>query len=194
VTLLRGAPSGTSVADASTEGRVRDASRFVHAGAARPTDGRLLITTVTQSTSSDMKHSDGIRAMRTSQENAIAAAKRCLGIRTSTSALKTSTQGVAGPSGGLILALAAMDALNGKDLTLGRNIAGTGTIRADGAVGNVLHIGLKAQGAEHAGADLFLVPQAQVGQARRGAGSMRVAGVGTLDEAVRVLTGSGCPA
>ncbi len=172
---------------------VADASRFVDGGVEPPTDGRLLMTTVRRPVSDDTELAAKTRAMRMSQEHAIAAAKRCLGTGAA-AALTMNTEGVTGSSGGLILALAAMDALGGDDLTLGRHIAGTGTIREDGTVGDVLFVAEKARAAERAGADLFLAPQTQIEDARSATTSMRVAGVRTLGDAVRVLTGSGCPA
>ncbi len=172
---------------------VADASRFVHAGAHTPSDGRFLITAVSRTTSDDAQRSERIIAMRVSRKNAMVAAADCLGPRRDLSELSISSEGFTGGSAGLMLALSVVDAFRDADLTRGRDIAGTGTIARDGTVGRVLHIDLKARAAERAGADLFLVPAAQLAEARRAVTSLPVAAVRTLDDAVCVLSGSGCP-
>ncbi len=169
-----------------------DASRLVQGGTRPSSGGRFLITAVTGPTS-DNKEAAATLAMQTSRENAIAAANDCLGAP-KTSALTISTEGITGGSGGLMFTLAAMDAVTAGELTRGRRVAGTGRIGKDGTVGGVLRVEDKARAAAGAGADLFLVPAGQITEGRRGAGSLRVVGVRTLDEAVRVLTGSGCSA
>ncbi|MFI1469697.1 S16 family serine protease [Streptomyces wuyuanensis] len=72
---------------------------------------------------------------------------------------------VGGPSAGLLFSLGIVDKLAGDgaggDLTGGRNIAGTGTIDADGKVGAVGGVALKTQAAARDGATVFLVPKAE---------------------------------
>ncbi|MET8827419.1 S16 family serine protease [Streptomyces sp. NPDC004610] len=107
---------------------------------------------------------------------------------------------VGGPSAGLLFSLGIIDKLDGDgrggDLTGGRTIAGTGTISADGKVGAVGGVALKTQAARRDGATVFLVPEAECGdaQAELPAG-LRLIPVTTLDGAVDSLvaleTGSG---
>jgi len=65
---------------------------------------------------------------------------------------------IGGPSAGLMFSLAIYDTLTPGSLTDGHDIAGTGTISADGAVGPIGGIEQKIAGAREAGAELFLVP------------------------------------
>lgn len=100
------------------------------------------------------------------------------------------TARIAGPSGGLVFALALADVLIREDLTRGRTIAVTGTIDLEGNVGGVGAVGEKIRAAAAAGATLFIVPADEVAEARSAAPpSMRVAGVRTLKQALRVLRG-----
>ncbi|MGP3635758.1 S16 family serine protease [Streptomyces sp. 24-1644] len=77
---------------------------------------------------------------------------------------------VGGPSAGLFFSLGIIDKLagdgSGGDLTGGRNVAGTGTISADGKVGAVGGVSLKTQAAHRDGATVFLVPKAECRQAQ----------------------------
>ena len=63
-----------------------------------------------------------------------------------------------GPSAGLITTLSIYDQLTKKDLTKKLNIAGTGTIEADGSIGEIGEVEYKLLGAVRGGADVFLVP------------------------------------
>ncbi|MFJ2773300.1 S16 family serine protease [Streptomyces sp. NPDC087300] len=77
---------------------------------------------------------------------------------------------IGGPSAGLFLALGVIDKLDGDgsghDLTGGRTIAGTGTIKDSGKVGPVGGVALKTQAARRDGATVFLVPKAECGDAQ----------------------------
>lgn len=68
------------------------------------------------------------------------------------------SEDIGGPSAGLIFALAVYDTLTPGALTEGLNVAGTGTITADGDVGPIGGIQQKIVAAADSGADLFLVP------------------------------------
>jgi len=99
---------------------------------------------------------------------------------------------VSGPSAGLAFALTLIDKLSPGALTGGRLVAVTGTVGADGRVGEVGGVPQKTVAARRAGATLFLVPAAEVGQARAEAGTrMRVVGVRTLDDALDALRRAG---
>ena len=64
-----------------------------------------------------------------------------------------------GSSGGLMLTLTIYSHLNEIDLTKGKTIVGTGTIDANGNVGEISGIKYKLIGAVNKKADIFLVPE-----------------------------------
>jgi PDZ domain-containing protein len=92
---------------------------------------------------------------------------------------------IGGPSAGLMFALSIYDVLTPGSLTGGQVVAGTGTIAADGTVGEIGGIQQKIAGARQDGAQLFLVPPANCSDAL-GAdnGSMRLVKAATLRQAV----------
>jgi Lon-like protease len=95
---------------------------------------------------------------------------------------------VTGPSAGLAFTLTLIDELSPGNLTGGKDVAVTGTMDLDGHVGEVGGVPQKTATAIGAGAKLFLVPTAEVEQARERAGSaMKVVGVRTIDDALRAL-------
>lgn len=63
-----------------------------------------------------------------------------------------------GPSAGLITTLSIYDQLTKGDLTKGKLIAGTGTIEADGSIGQIGEVEYKLLGAVDGGVQVFLVP------------------------------------
>jgi len=105
--------------------------------------------------------------------------------------VKIDTGDVGGPSAGLAFTLTILDELSPGDLTGGDEVAVTGTIQLDGAVGPIGGVAQKAVTAREAGAELFLVPGAEAAEARRHAGGMKVAGVDDLDDALRALQRAG---
>lgn len=96
---------------------------------------------------------------------------------------------IAGPSAGLMFALALYDHLTPDDLTDGRRIAGTGTIACDGGIGSIGGIEQKVAGAENRGAEIFLSPQGNAAAAERVAGDIDIVAVSTFAEAVEYLEG-----
>ncbi|MEU0391236.1 S16 family serine protease [Streptomyces sp. NPDC006208] len=99
---------------------------------------------------------------------------------------------VGGPSAGLLFSLGIIDKLDGNgkggDLTGGRSIAGTGTITADGKVGEVGGVSLKTQAAKRDGATVFLVPKGECSDARAELPEgLRLIPVTTLNGAVESL-------
>ena len=92
---------------------------------------------------------------------------------------------VGGPSAGLAYALAIADMLSARDYAAGRVIATTGTIEPDGGVGPVGGVKQKAEAAEQAGAELFLVPGDEVQEAP--GADIPVRGVQSLEQALRTL-------
>jgi PDZ domain-containing secreted protein/Zn-dependent protease len=92
---------------------------------------------------------------------------------------------IGGPSAGLAYALAVADLLDDGDFARGRTVAATGTISLDGDVGPVGGVEQKAIAADDAGADLFLVPERDIGRAHGEAVPVR--GVDRLGEALDFL-------
>ncbi|WP_151083005.1 PDZ domain-containing protein [Nocardioides cynanchi] len=92
---------------------------------------------------------------------------------------------IGGPSAGLMFALSIYDTLTPGSLTGGQVVAGTGTITADGTVGEIGGIQQKIAGARQDGAHLFLVPPANCADALGGDnGSMRLVKAPTLSKAI----------
>jgi PDZ domain-containing protein len=95
---------------------------------------------------------------------------------------------VGGPSAGMMFALGIIDTLTPEQLNGGQDVAGTGTITADGAVGPIGGIRQKLWGAEGAGAEWFLAPESNcdevVGHVPDG---LHVFSVETLDDALTAL-------
>ncbi|QMV85909.1 PDZ domain-containing protein [Corynebacterium hindlerae] len=73
---------------------------------------------------------------------------------------------IGGPSAGLMFTLAVVDKLSPGELTGGKFIAGTGTIAESGEVGPIGGITHKIRAAKDAGAEVFLTPAANCGEAK----------------------------
>ncbi|MGI8759310.1 MAG: S16 family serine protease [Acidimicrobiales bacterium] len=100
--------------------------------------------------------------------------------------------GVDGNSAGLAFTLAILDVLTPGELTAGLTIGVTGTIEADGDVGPVGSVGLKAVAMSEVGADYLLVPAGQGAEATAQADdSLEIIEVATLEEALTALEGLG---
>jgi Lon-like protease len=85
-------------------------------------------------------------------------------------------------------ALTIYDLLAEEDLVAGRDVHGTGSIGVSGRVGAVGGVPEKVRAAAAAGADLVLVPAAQLEEAERAAPEdVAVVGVATLDDAIEAL-------
>lgn len=97
-------------------------------------------------------------------------------------------ENVGGPSAGMMFALGIIDKLTPGAMTGGADIAGTGTIAADGTVGPIGGIRQKLHGAKGAGAEWFLAPAANcdevVGHVPDG---LTVYSVETLDDALATV-------
>lgn len=94
---------------------------------------------------------------------------------------------VGGPSAGLAFTLALIDDLTEGELTGGRNVAVTGTIDADGNIGQVGGVAQKTVTARKAGAIAFLVPPEEEKDAKKFAGKMQIIAVKTLADALEAL-------
>ncbi|MFF3332213.1 PDZ domain-containing protein [Streptomyces sp. NPDC002888] len=130
--------------------------------------------------------------MKESQDTATEAALDYLDLDGKNVKVTLKLADVGGPSAGLLFTLGIIDKLDGDgsggDLTGGRNIAGTGTIDADGKVGAVGGVALKTQAARRDGATVFLVPKDECSDARSDLPKgLRLVPVTTLKSAVDAL-------
>ena len=97
------------------------------------------------------------------------------------------SDGIGGPSAGLMWTLGLSDLLTPGDLTGGRTIAGTGTIALDGSVGPIGGIAQKVVAAERAGAKVFFAPTSEAADARAVVHGMAVVPVKTIQDALNWL-------
>ncbi len=99
-----------------------------------------------------------------------------------------STGSIGGPSAGLAFTLGILDELNGGDLTGGKVVAATGTIRPNGAVGPVGGVREKTIAVERGGASVFIVPKAEYQSAISVASkTLKVIPVTSLEQALSAL-------
>ncbi|SMH46806.1 PDZ domain-containing protein [Rathayibacter oskolensis] len=97
---------------------------------------------------------------------------------------------VGGPSAGMMFALGIIDKLTEGSLNGGEDVAGTGTIDAEGEVGAIGGIRQKMFGAVDAGASYFLAPADNCGEVvGHVPDGLEVLSVSTLDEALAALQG-----
>lgn len=95
---------------------------------------------------------------------------------------------IGGPSAGMMHTIAIIDTLTEGELTKGHVIAGTGTIQPDGTVGAIGGIRQKVVGAEAAGAEAILVPEANYEKALTAEhDDIAIVPVATLDDAISYL-------
>lgn len=99
---------------------------------------------------------------------------------------------IGGPSAGLAITLGIIDLLSNGQLTGGHQVAATGTIAPNGAVGDVGGVAQKTVAVRKAGAQVFLVPPEELTAARSEAGgTLKVYAVSSLQQALAVLSGLG---
>jgi PDZ domain-containing protein len=96
---------------------------------------------------------------------------------------------IGGPSAGMMTALTVFDLLSEEDLVAGRTVLGTGTISSGGAVGPVGGVTAKIEAAVANGADIVLVPAAQLQDALLAGPppELEVIGVETFDDVLAAL-------
>lgn len=97
-----------------------------------------------------------------------------------------------GPSGGLMMSLAIYNALTENDITQGRKIVGTGTIDANGNVGEIDGVKYKLKGAIKEHADIFLAPTGRnyeeaIKIAKENNYKIQIWEVSTFEEAIKLL-------
>ncbi|GAA1903575.1 YlbL family protein [Streptantibioticus ferralitis] len=134
-----------------------------------------------------------LNEMKQSQQEAATAALKHLGLSPSQVKVDLKLADVGGPSAGLMFSLGIIDRIQGdgrgSDLTGGRNIAGTGTIDADGTVGAVGGVPLKEQAAERDGATAFLAPKDECSDAKAELpAGLKLIPVNNLNDALASLT------
>jgi PDZ domain-containing protein len=93
---------------------------------------------------------------------------------------------IGGPSAGLAFALDIVDEL-GEGLTNERTVVATGELTLDGEVLPIGGIKQKTIGARRAGADVFLVPDANAAEAREAADGLEIVAVSNFQEALSAL-------
>jgi PDZ domain-containing protein len=95
---------------------------------------------------------------------------------------------IGGPSAGLMFSLGIVDKLTAVQENGGAHVAGTGTIDANGTVGDIGGIRQKMAGARADGATIFLVPAGNCAEALMGVpAGLQLVKVSTLDDAVTGL-------
>ncbi len=95
---------------------------------------------------------------------------------------------VGGPSAGLAFALDVVDEVGPTDVDGGRRVVVTGELELDGDVREIGGVKQKTIGAREAGADVFIVPDANAAEARRNADGLEIVAVETFEEALSHLT------
>lgn len=104
---------------------------------------------------------------------------------------------IGGPSAGFMFSLEIYNQLIDEDLTRGYEVAGTGTIAADGTIGKIGGIEQKIVAADKAGADIFFAPNENGADDSNYRGAietaedigteMKIVPVDTFDEAIDYL-------
>jgi PDZ domain-containing protein len=154
------------------------------------TDRAVMPTDAVYPSGDDVREIERYNAeqMRASQDDATAAALSYLGKNPDDVEVTLRLADVGGPSAGLLFSLGIIEKL-GTDLAGDTVVAGTGTISPDGVVGPVGGVALKTRAAARDGATVFLVPEAECGDAlaERPRG-LRLVPVTSLKSAVTSLT------
>lgn len=98
------------------------------------------------------------------------------------------TDDIGGPSAGLAFTLTILDVLTEGDLTGGAEVVVTGSIDRAGNIGPIGGVHQKAFAARDAGADIFLVPDANLDEAAAAVDDLRIESVSSLDEALDIIS------
>ena len=94
---------------------------------------------------------------------------------------------VAGDSAGLMIALEVYSQLSPGGFATDRLIAGTGSLQADGTVHPVDGIAQKIDASRATGAKVFLLPRANLEDARASSSTLRLLPVDTFEQALAAL-------
>ena len=103
------------------------------------------------------------------------------------SSIKVTLENTGGPSGGLVFTLGLIDLLTPEDILQGRNIAGTGTISKDGAVGAIGGVSEKILGAKKAGATILFISKENCGELPPEVEGITVVAIEKIDQAIEYL-------
>jgi PDZ domain-containing protein len=103
------------------------------------------------------------------------------------SSIKVSLANTGGPSGGLVFTLGLVDLLTPANLLQGRNIAGTGTISKDGAVGAIGGVSEKIIGAKRAGATILFISRENCSELPAKVEGLTVVAIENIDQAIDYL-------
>lgn len=98
------------------------------------------------------------------------------------------SQGIIGPSAGLVLTLAIIQAVSQQDITHGHLIAATGTVDMQGNVGPIGDVEDKVLAAEGK-AEYFLAPKADYDAAKAKAHKLKVVEIDSVQQATTFLQG-----
>ncbi len=102
--------------------------------------------------------------------------------------IKISTGDIGGPSAGLAFTLQLVQELSHRRFNPKVEVAATGTISPNGTVGQVGGVPQKAVAVYRSGVRVFLVPTAQVAQARTYVGNkLKIFGVSSLTQAIDII-------
>lgn len=101
--------------------------------------------------------------------------------------VEITTEEIGGPSAGLAFTLTILDVLTPGELTGGAEVVVTGTIDRAGNIGPIGGVHQKAFAARDLGADVFIVPSANLDEAEAAVDDVRIEGVDTLDDALAIL-------
>ena len=103
--------------------------------------------------------------------------------------VRFTTENIGGPSAGLAFTMTVLDVLTEGDLTGGANIVVTGSIDRAGNIGPIGGVHQKAFAAVDVDADIFLVPAANLEEARAAvsADDLRIESVSTLNDALEIV-------
>jgi len=93
---------------------------------------------------------------------------------------------IGGSSGGLMFSLAVLDKLTSDDVAHGRVVAGTGTVAADGTVGDIGGVNEKIAASVRDGATVFVLPRSNCADVVRRP-DIDILAVSTLAQAVQAL-------
>ncbi len=137
----------------------------------------------------------GTKEMVQSQNIALAAARGAIARKfpdvdlsqVKDSSVKVSLKNTGGPSGGLVFTLGLVDLLTPTDLLQGRNIAGTGTISKDGAIGAIGGVTEKILGAKKAGATILFISQENCSEVPSRVQGITVVAIKKIDQAIDYL-------
>ena len=102
--------------------------------------------------------------------------------------INLNAEGIIGPSAGLAFTLGLLDRLDKGNLTAGRQVAATGTMSMNGAVGPIGGVREKTVAVERAGASIFFVPEQNLASAEaRNNGHLKIVGVTNIAQVIKYL-------